>query len=179
VCFNTEIDKNVLPDSLTELHFKSYNHRFYPGVLPSSLKILSTGDEWNQQIIPGDLPIGLTELHLCFDISYMHYPYIRGDFNRPILPSALPDTITHLTIGTHFSHKISMDMFPSSLKTLLMLSAWPDYEIDISEWNTCTIEFENGLLVYSACAEEHLKLHGVLDNNYCKVLRLRKSFPSY
>eukprot|EP01133_Synstelium_polycarpum_P004275 gene4275-4990_t len=74
----------VLPDGVTDLRLGCFNQPIVPGLLPNGLTSLTLGWKFNQAIAPGVLPNGLTSLTF------------ENNFNQPIAPGVLPDGLTSL-----------------------------------------------------------------------------------
>ncbi|GAM20403.1 hypothetical protein SAMD00019534_035780 [Acytostelium subglobosum LB1] len=139
-----KLTPGCLPEGLQSLELgNNYNHPLTPGVLPSSLTVLST-EMFNQQL-PSILPSGLTNISLGRGYNTLLPPLslpkgllslrLRNElYNHPIysLPSSLtylsirssvqpidlPPSLTELHLGYTFNNVIDKGYLPQSLKIL-------------------------------------------------------------
>ncbi|GAM19849.1 hypothetical protein SAMD00019534_030240, partial [Acytostelium subglobosum LB1] len=147
--FNTVIEHDVLPTSLTSLcfglHFNqcldspgllppsltSFTylglHDIKPGVLPKSLKELVLG-AFDHDLTPDTLPSSITRLTFgMFNRTILEgvlpasliHLTFGYQFNRQLLPGSLPQSLQHLNMGYMFKHDILPSTLPSSLQSLI------------------------------------------------------------
>eukprot|EP00435_Cladocopium_sp_Y103_P012851 s1927_g3.t1 len=85
--------------------------------LPTSLKVLSFGRDFNQKLERVTLPPDLRELKL------------GNGFNRPLETVKLPSSLERLTLGEQFSQSLETVKFPRSLKVLKLMGIhWPNLD---------------------------------------------------
>ncbi|KAF2078485.1 hypothetical protein CYY_000235 [Polysphondylium violaceum] len=87
VRYDLPLEVGVLPQNLTTLLMRQFNHNLDMGVLPNTLTILHI-NKFNQPLIPNVLPNGLKELSM-------------DNFNQPTLPThSLPITLTNVNLNS-------------------------------------------------------------------------------
>ncbi|EAS66908.1 FNIP repeat-containing protein [Dictyostelium discoideum AX4] len=114
VSFNTEIQCNVLPNSIEKITFgSSFNQVILPNSLPRNLRILKFGSSFNQPIFPPPSSLSSESLPNLLKLKF------DSSFNQPILPSSLSNSITRLEFrSTHFNQQLSISSLPKNLKYL-------------------------------------------------------------
>ncbi|EFA86786.1 hypothetical protein PPL_00591 [Heterostelium album PN500] len=120
-----------LPSNLRYLEFGyNFNQPIAPDVLPSTLRIMKFGLHYNQVIKPGVLPSGLTHLTLgmCF--------------NQLLDVGALPQELEFLEFGHDYDQPILEGVLPSNrLKTLIFNGVFNQVNINIPNTVT-TLRFQ-------------------------------------
>jgi hypothetical protein len=145
--FNQPIDE--LPESLTELNFSSnykYNQPIKDGVLPTSLTKLSFGI-FDRSIGINTLPTNLKEL--CFGDNFNRSLNILpptlekltfdNSFNQPLPRNLLPTTLKKLSLGYRYNQPLLEGVLPESL-IKLDLGYMFDQSLNINDKN----EYMNG-----------------------------------
>lgn len=125
-----------LPNSITHLSLEGCTSKVLPFSLPSSLRWIRFGNDWNQQIEEGMLPKNLTDiifdsvpsdtlpnfLHsvsfgklqiTCFPPSLTRIKF-GAHFNQPV--DNLPNQLTHIQFGVKFNQPV--DRLPNRLTHL-------------------------------------------------------------
>jgi len=114
------VRKDMFPNSLTDLHFFNCDQILIEGVLPNSLKSLTFvngfGSKYyrnhTQSLLPGVLPIGLTELDL------------GKDYDLSLSKGSLPDSLTKLKFGRYFTQTIKPNVLPLNITDLEFDDDW-------------------------------------------------------
>ncbi|GAM21575.1 hypothetical protein SAMD00019534_047500 [Acytostelium subglobosum LB1] len=126
VCFNQPFVPGCLPATLKILNLgrSGFNHTLTDKTLPDSLDHLRLGSCFNQHIVT--LPPALTYLNMYpardqhFTTGILPYKLLTlklKHLDKDPLPMVLPDSITHLYLGSLFNQTISTGL-PASLKYL-------------------------------------------------------------
>lgn len=85
----------------------NYNDPIQPDTLPTALKEIRMGVEFNRSIGTGCLPYGLINV------------YFSRNYNCPILDKIFPKTVEFIQFGHYFNEIIARGVLPSSLKCLM------------------------------------------------------------
>lgn len=112
-----------LPKKLTQLTFDDcFNDKIHKRI-PSTVKYLKFGSEFNQPLDPNDIPLGVTHLEFGKKINQSIKDVIPNTvihlefgykFNRKIV-GRLPNNLIHLSFGINFNKPI-VDAIPNSVK---------------------------------------------------------------
>ena len=113
--FNNVLVMNSLPDSLEELRIDIDSQCIYPGLFPSSIKILSIPRKIKDKLEPDVLPENLQVLDLTNCDRYKHefqqnlFPknlkklYLPRNYNGQIRPNVIPDNLEEIHIHPKYS----------------------------------------------------------------------------
>ncbi|GAM22597.1 hypothetical protein SAMD00019534_057720 [Acytostelium subglobosum LB1] len=134
--FQRPIDKGILPDTLTRLSLDDYKQPLTPGALPSSIRVVNFGEEYNQAIEPGvfdpDSPPEVIQFGMMFNQPLFTEPLgtpvlptgvikltFGYTFDQPLLSGTLPDTLAFLKLGDEFDRALRPGDLPQSLRFLM------------------------------------------------------------
>ncbi len=127
---------NVIPESVIHLVFnKEYYQKIQKidkNVIPKNVKILEIKKGFNTSIDIGIIPHGVKYL------SFEHY-------NTPIIPGAIPNSVTHIDFGRYFNKPLEIGAIPESVTHIIFRFKFnqPLYPGVIPN-NVTHLIFENG-----------------------------------
>ncbi|EGC28458.1 hypothetical protein DICPUDRAFT_51834 [Dictyostelium purpureum] len=141
--FNRHIGAGSLPKSLTVLDFcwiGSFNKPFDSNTIPSHIKSLHLGLEYNSPFNSGVLSnlINLQELYFGIDFNHPFEPgmlppnlktlCLSQCFNHRLEKGSLPPTLTSLSLGSEYNHPFEKDVLP---KSIVLIELGSNYNFDL------------------------------------------------
>lgn len=152
-CFTQFLNPGDIPATVLELNMGQFwNHCLRPGIIPNRtrkltlshgfntalpynslpstghLRELIFGHDFNQKLKKGDIPMGVTRVHLgyLFNSSIEHGAFpptlqeltLGVSFNQPLLPGVLPAGIKILKFGKNFTRRLSPGVIPTGVEEL-------------------------------------------------------------